>query len=67
MLTLFMLVIVLALACGAFIAVGVEDAKFHASYIPVRYQASPMVTRWEDDMPGRPVLPWVETESEDNK
>lgn len=60
MLTLLFLAIVLTLALGAFAALGVEDAKFHASLQPIRYDASPEVMTWEASLPGKPALPWSE-------
>lgn len=60
MLTLLFLAVVLTLALGAFAALGVEDAKFHASFQPARYEASPTVMPWEISLPGKPVLPWSE-------
>lgn len=60
MLTLLFLAVVLTLAIGAFAALGVEDSRFHASYVPVRYDASPTVLTWESSLPGKPVLPWSE-------
>lgn len=64
MLTLFLLAAVLAFAIGALIVLGVEDAKFHESYTPVHYQASPLVFRWDESLPGKPKLPWTDSESE---
>lgn len=63
MLTLALLAFVLVAGIAAFAALGVEDSKFHASFVPVRYEVmSPMTMRWEDSLPGRVKLPW----SEDN-
>lgn len=64
MLTLYMLAAVLMLGMAAFAALGVEDTKFHESYTPVRYQASPVVMRWDDGLPGKPVLPWIASTTE---
>lgn len=60
MLTLYVLAIALMFAAAGFAALGVEDTKFHKSLQPKRYQASPMVLRWDDTLPGKPVLPWSE-------
>jgi hypothetical protein len=42
----------------------VEDDRAHSDYVPARYEASPMVMRWEDSLPGKPVLPWNQTTAE---
>ncbi|QEQ93616.1 membrane protein [Streptomyces phage Zuko] len=65
MLTLALLAFLLMAGIAAFAALGVEDKRFHDSYVPVRYETmSPMTTRWEDCLPGRVTLPWSETASE---
>lgn len=62
MLTLYVLSAVLLLALTGFAALGVEDTRFHESWEPVRYQASPTVAMtWEDSLPGKKVLPWNES------
>ena len=61
MLTLVLLAAVLVAGIAAFAALGVEDKRFHASYVPVRYETmSPAFLRWEDSLPGRVSLPWTE-------
>ena len=65
MLTLFMLAALLTLGIAAFAALGVEDNRFHHDYMPIRYQTvSPTMMRWEDSLPGKPVLPWNESATE---
>lgn len=65
MLTLYVLALLLVAGMAAFAALGVEDNRFHESYTPVRYQASPQVMTWEEMLPGRPkVLPWDESTTE---
>lgn len=59
MLTLYVLAIVLMFAAAGFAALGVEDTKFHKSLEPKRYEASPTVVRWDDCLPGKPVLSWA--------
>lgn len=59
MLTLYILAFALMLGMAAFAALGVEDTKHHEAYTPTRYETmSPAFLRWEDSLPGRPVLPW---------
>lgn len=53
-----MLAALLTLGIAAFVALGVEDTRYHKSLQPNRYEASPMVVRWDDCLPGKPVLPW---------
>lgn len=62
MLTLYVLAVALMFAAAAIAALGVEDTRFHKSLTPNRYEASPMVVRWDDCLPGKPVLPWIESE-----
>jgi hypothetical protein len=64
MLTLAILAFLLTAGIAAFAALGVEDNRFHDSYVPARYEAMPMVMRWEDSLPGRPRLPWSESDGE---
>jgi hypothetical protein len=64
MLTLVLLAILLTAGIAAFAALGVEDTKFHASFVPARVAvAVPVHMNWEASLPGRKKLPW----SEDDK
>lgn len=65
MLTLYVLAAMLVVALAAYAALGVEDDRFHSDYVPVRYDTtSPMTARWEDSLPGKPMLPWNQTTAE---
>lgn len=64
MLTLLFLAALLVAGLIAFTALGVEDTKYHTSLssgdgrmdVPVR------VSFWEDALPGKQALPWIESE-----
>ncbi len=59
MLTLAILLFVLLAGLAAYAALGVEDSRFHADHVPVKYETmSPAVMLWEASLPGKPKLPW---------
>ena len=62
MFTLLFLAVVLTLALGAIIALGVEDNRFHTSLAESapRMAVPVKVMFWEDSLPGKPALPWTD-------
>ncbi len=63
---LYLLAAILLLACAGYIALGVEDSRFHKNLSggAARMSVPVAVAFWEDSLPGRPTLPWSVSESE---